>query len=156
MRGFFGDLLCECQSAKLHEYALTTPDGVVEVTELLVICVDCKVAFYESADTDMRPSPAPLRGRRQPHSARGAPAAQGDRMATAKKTTAAKTATKTPTKTTRGRNQDRALVATMEDYEVKYLAQKHSVTQKAVKDAVAKVGHSRTKVERELKSGKAS
>ncbi len=42
----------------------------------------------------------------------------------------------------------------MEDYEVKYLAQKHSVTQKAVKAAVDKVSNSRTKVERELKAGK--
>ncbi|MDQ6681249.1 MAG: DUF3606 domain-containing protein [Pseudomonadota bacterium] len=67
---------------------------------------------------------------------------------------AKKAAAKTVTKTTRGRNQDRALVASMEDYEVKYLAQKHSVTQKAVKDAVAKVGNSRPKVERELKAGK--
>ena len=64
------------------------------------------------------------------------------------------TAKKTATKTTRGRNQDRTLVASMEDYEVKYLAQKHSVTQKAVKAAVEKVGNSRTKVERELKAGK--
>ena len=70
--------------------------------------------------------------------------------------TAKKTAAKTATKTTRGRNQDRALVASMEDYEVKYLSQKHSVTQKAVKDAVAKVGHSRNKVEAELKKGKAA
>ena len=46
---------------------------------------------------------------------------------------------------------DRAKVNKVEDYEVKYLAQKHSVTQKAVKAAVSKVGHSRTKVERELK-----
>ncbi len=53
------------------------------------------------------------------------------------------------------KSMDRKLVSTMEDYEVKYLAQKHSVTQKAVKAAVAKVGHSRTKVERELKAGKA-
>ena len=63
------------------------------------------------------------------------------------------TAKKTATKTARGRNQDRALVASMEDYEVKYLAQKHSVTQKAVKAAVEKVGNSRTKVEREPKAG---
>lgn len=49
---------------------------------------------------------------------------------------------------------DRKLVSTMEDYEVKYLAQKHFVTQKAVKAAVAKVGHSRNKVEAELKKGK--
>ena len=152
MRGFFGDLLCECESIKLHEYALTTPDGVIEVTELLVVCVDCKVTFYESADTDVRLLPAPPGRRSGSHSARGIPAAKGDRMATAKKTTA----TKTPTKTTRGRNQDRALVASMEDYEVKYLAQKHGVTQKAVKDAVTKVGNSRTKVERELKPGKTS
>lgn len=69
-------------------------------------------------------------------------------MATAKKA-AAKSI-----QTTRGRNQDRALVATMEDYEVKYLATKHGVTQKAVKEAVAKVGHSRNKVEKELKASK--
>ena len=55
---------------------------------------------------------------------------------------------------TTGKTADRRLVATMEDYEVKYLAQKHSVTQKAVKEAVAKVGHSRSKVEAELKQGK--
>lgn len=75
-------------------------------------------------------------------------------MATAKKSVAKTAAKKTTTKTTRGRNQDRALVASMQDYEVKYLAQHHGVTQKAVKDAVAKVGNSRTKVERELKAGK--
>lgn len=46
---------------------------------------------------------------------------------------------------------DRKLVSAMEDYEVKYLAQKHKVTQKAVKEAVAKVGNSRSKVEAELK-----
>ncbi len=50
-----------------------------------------------------------------------------------------------------GKRMDRKLVATMEDYEVKYLAQKHKVTQKAVKEAVAKVGNSRNKVEAELK-----
>ncbi len=149
MRGFFGDLLCECQSVTLHEFALTTPDSVLEVTELLVICVDCTAIFYESADTHMRPAPSTAARGRHSYSGRGTPAAQGARMATAKKTAA-----KTATKTTRGRNQDRALVATMEDYEVKYLAQKHSVTQKAVKAAVDKVGHSRTKVERELKAGK--
>ncbi len=66
------------------------------------------------------------------------------------------TAKNKPAQTTRGRNQDRALVSTMEDYEVKYLATKHSVTQKAVKEAVAKVGHSRNKVEAELKQGKAT
>ncbi|MDQ6685071.1 MAG: DUF3606 domain-containing protein [Pseudomonadota bacterium] len=49
---------------------------------------------------------------------------------------------------------DRALVASMEDYEVKYLSQKWKVTQKAVKEAVAKVGNSRNKVEAELRRGK--
>ena len=44
----------------------------------------------------------------------------------------------------------------MEEYEVKYLATMHSVIQKAVKEAVAKVGHSRNKVEAELKQGKAT
>ncbi len=53
------------------------------------------------------------------------------------------------------KKMDRVLVSTMEDYEVKYLAQKHKVTQKAVKQAVAKVGRSRNKVEAELKAGKA-
>ena len=50
MRGFFGDLLCECESVSLHEYAMTTPDGDFEVTELLVICIDCRAVFYEAAD----------------------------------------------------------------------------------------------------------
>ena len=50
-----------------------------------------------------------------------------------------------------GKKMDRKLVASMEDYEVKYLAQKHKVTQKSVKEAVAKVGNSRNKVEAELK-----
>ena len=56
-------------------------------------------------------------------------------------------------KTKRGRSADRKLVAAMEDYEVRYLAQKHSVTMKAVKEAVVKVGNSRNKVESELKAG---
>lgn len=149
MRGFFGDLLCECESVRLHEYALTTPDGVFEVTHLLVVCIDCEGTFHESADTHTRSAPASSARHVASHSSRGTRAVQGESMATAKKTAA-----KTATKTTRGRNQDRALVASMEDYEVKYLAQKHSVTQKAVKEAVAKVGNSRTKVERELKAAK--
>ncbi len=45
MRGFFGELLCECQSITLHEFALTTPDSVFEVTGLLVICVECEATF---------------------------------------------------------------------------------------------------------------
>jgi hypothetical protein len=44
-------------------------------------------------------------------------------------------------KTKRG-GQDRGRVSGMEDYEVKYLAQKHGVTQKALKEAVQKVGAS--------------
>jgi hypothetical protein len=56
-------------------------------------------------------------------------------------------------KTKRGA-PDRSKVSTMEDYEVKYLAQKHDTTQKAVKEAVAKVGNSRAKVEAELKKAK--
>jgi len=63
------------------------------------------------------------------------------RRAAAKKSTARAT----------GKKMDRKLVASMEDYEVKYLAQKHKVTQKAVKEAVTKVGNSRNKVEAELK-----
>ena len=55
--------------------------------------------------------------------------------------------------TKRGRSQDRARIASMEDYEVKYLAQKHGVTQTAVKAAVKKVGTSRSKVEAEIKRG---
>lgn len=49
---------------------------------------------------------------------------------------------------------DRVKVSTMEAYEIKYLAQKHDTTQKAVKAAVDKVGNSRTKVEAELKRAK--
>lgn len=49
---------------------------------------------------------------------------------------------------------DRRQVAGMEDYEVKYLAQKHEVTQKAVKQIVEQVGNSRTKVEAEIKRQK--
>ncbi len=153
MRGFFGDLLCECESVALTEYALTTPDSVLEVTELLVICFDCQAIFYEASDVQTRSAAGlPKRPCARPgsYSDRGIPADDGATMATAKKTAA-----KTATKPSRGRNQERALVASMEDYEVKYLAQKDSLTQKAVKAAVDKVGNSRTKVERELKAGKA-
>jgi hypothetical protein len=44
-------------------------------------------------------------------------------------------------KTQRG-GQDGGRVSGTEDYEDKYLAQKHGVTQKAVKEAVQKVGAS--------------
>ena len=74
-------------------------------------------------------------------------------MTAAKKSATAKTE---PAQTTRGRNRDRALVSTMEAYEVKYLATMHSEIQKEVKEAVAKVGHSRNKVEAELKQAKAT
>lgn len=56
-------------------------------------------------------------------------------------------------KTKRGA-ADRARVSGMEDYEVKYLAQKHDVTQKLVKEVVKDVGNSRTKVETEIKKRK--
>jgi hypothetical protein len=56
-------------------------------------------------------------------------------------------------KTKRG-GHDRGRVSSMEDYEVKYLAQKHGVTQKVVRDAVAKVGSLRAKAETELKKSK--
>ena len=62
-----------------------------------------------------------------------------------------RTAAKKSTARGTAKKMDRKLVASMEDYEVKYLAQKHKVTQKAVKEAVAKVGNSRNKVEAELK-----
>ena len=65
-----------------------------------------------------------------------------------------KPARKRPARKAAGK-MDGKLVSTMEDYEIKYLAQKHKVTQKAVKEAVGKVGHSRNKVEAELKRGKA-
>jgi hypothetical protein len=48
---------------------------------------------------------------------------------------------------------DRARVATMEDYEVRYLATKQGVTMTAVKEAVGEVGNSRNKVEAKLKAG---
>lgn len=56
-------------------------------------------------------------------------------------------------KTKRGA-QDRARVASMEDHEVKCLAQKHGAMQKAVKEAVQKVGVSRAKVEAQLRKSR--
>lgn len=53
-------------------------------------------------------------------------------------------------KTKRGA-ADRGRVAAMEDYEVKYLAQKHGATQKRIKELVAELGNSRNKVEAALK-----
>jgi phage-related minor tail protein len=52
----------------------------------------------------------------------------------------------------RGRNQDRARVAGGQDYEVRYEAKKVRKSASAVKKAVKKVGSSRKKVERRLRS----
>ena len=59
-------------------------------------------------------------------------------MATAKK------------QTSRGRNQDRKLVAGGQAHEVKYEAKKTGATTGEVKAAVKKVGNSRKKVDEEL------
>ena len=67
---------------------------------------------------------------------------------------AKKSVVKTASKKTAAKKMDSKLVSTMETYEVQYLARKHGVTQKAVKEAVSRVGHSRTKVEAEIKRGK--
>lgn len=47
--------------------------------------------------------------------------------------------------------QDRARVATLQQHEVDYLRRKLGVTEAEIKAAVAKVGHSRDAIERELK-----
>lgn len=52
--------------------------------------------------------------------------------------------------TARGRKQDRARVASGQDYEVSYEAKKTRKSASAVKKAVKKVGNSRKKVERKL------
>jgi hypothetical protein len=52
--------------------------------------------------------------------------------------------------TSRGSNQDRALVAGGQDYEVGYVAKKSGRSASAVKKAVKKVGSSRKKVARRL------
>jgi hypothetical protein len=53
-------------------------------------------------------------------------------------------------KTTRGRKQDRARVASGQDYEVRYTAKKTGRSKAAVKKAVKKVGSGRKRVERRL------
>ena len=53
-------------------------------------------------------------------------------------------------KTKRGRKQDRKLVAAKQLHEVKVVAKKKRVSQKKVRAAVKKVGHSRKAVEKEL------
>jgi predicted DNA-binding protein YlxM (UPF0122 family) len=55
--------------------------------------------------------------------------------------------------TNRGRKQDRARIATGQDYEVRYEAEKEGVPKRAVKDAVKDVGNSRKKVEAKLEEG---
>lgn len=54
-------------------------------------------------------------------------------------------------KTKRGRNQDKKLVAGKQKHEVKLVAKKTKKSAKKVRAAVKKVGHSRKKVEAELK-----
>ena len=54
-------------------------------------------------------------------------------------------------KSSRGRKQDRALVAGGQEYEVRYEAKKSRRSAGAVKKAVKKVGSSRKKVKRALK-----
>ena len=53
-----------------------------------------------------------------------------------------------------GRSRDRKLVAGRQKHEVRYTAKKTGVKGRAVKKAVKRVGHSRTKIERVLKSVK--
>lgn len=53
-------------------------------------------------------------------------------------------------KTARGRKQDRARVASGQDYEVRYEAKKTGKSAQAVKKAVKKVGTSRKRVEKRL------
>jgi hypothetical protein len=59
-------------------------------------------------------------------------------------------AVKKTTKTTRGRNQDRAKVASGQAHEVRYEAKKTGRSASAVKKAVKKVGNTRKKVEKRL------
>jgi hypothetical protein len=53
-------------------------------------------------------------------------------------------------RTTRGRKQDRARVASGQDYEVRYESKKTKRSAAAVKKDVKKVGNSRKRVERRL------
>jgi hypothetical protein len=59
-------------------------------------------------------------------------------------------ARKAKKQTSRGRKQDRGRVAGGQDYEVRYESKKTGKSKRAVKNAVKKVGSSRTKVERRL------
>lgn len=53
--------------------------------------------------------------------------------------------------TTRGRAQDRRMVAGGQDHEVRYEADKMDVSKDEVRDAVKSEGNSRAKVEQKLK-----
>lgn len=57
-------------------------------------------------------------------------------------------------KNNRGRQQDRALVAGRQNYEVGYAAKKAGKSRGTVRKAVKKVGSSRKKVERALSRGR--
>ncbi len=57
----------------------------------------------------------------------------------------------TTQKSSRGRKQDRARVASGQDYEVGYEARKTGKSKAAVKKAIKTVGNSRRRVERRLK-----
>jgi hypothetical protein len=60
-------------------------------------------------------------------------------------------AKKAKKQSTRGRKQDRARVASGQDYEVRYTAKKAKKSASAVKKAAKKVGSSRNRVEKALK-----
>jgi hypothetical protein len=90
-------------------------------------------------DPPLAPDDMPAKPRRS------APRAAG------RKTAAKSSSRKTAAKSSARRTMDRKLISGMEDYEVKYLATKHGVTQKAVRAAVAAVGSSRNKVEAEIR-----
>ncbi|QDA36911.1 DUF3606 domain-containing protein (plasmid) [Paracoccus liaowanqingii] len=53
-------------------------------------------------------------------------------------------------KTSRGRGQDRRLVAGKQEHEVRYEAKKMDVPKDEVRDAIASEGNSRDKIERKL------
>jgi len=57
----------------------------------------------------------------------------------------------TKTGSSRGRSQDRAKVASGQDYEVQYEAEKLKTSTDSVKKAVKKEGNSRKKVEKAVK-----
>jgi hypothetical protein len=63
-------------------------------------------------------------------------------------------AKKAKKQTARSRKQDRARVAAGQKYEVDYEAKKTRMSAPAVKKVVKKVGNSRKKVEKTLKSGR--